>query len=83
MVLIPPSYRISGSTEGTTLKIIKIHSISNDYSCPLIDTGGITLKFKVYLKKQYIGPKGLSSKAIRGFSGSLSDLERQLSEIEI
>ena len=37
-----PSYRISGSIEGTTLNIRNIHGTYYDYSCPLIDTGGIT-----------------------------------------
>ena len=46
-----PPYRISGSIEGTTLKITKIHPTYNDYSCPLINTGGISPWFIGYLKK--------------------------------
>ena len=38
-------YRISGCIERTNLKITKIHPTYNDYSCPLIDTGGITPLF--------------------------------------
>ena len=37
-----PSYWLSGSIERTTLKITQIHATYYDYSCPLINTGGIT-----------------------------------------
>ena len=40
-----PPYQISESIQGTTLKITKIHATYNDYSCPPIDTGGITPGF--------------------------------------
>ena len=34
----------------------KIHATDNGYSCPLIDTGGITSWFKCYLRSLYIDP---------------------------
>ena len=42
-----PTYRISGSIEGTTLIITKFIATYNHYSCPIIDTGGITLDLYV------------------------------------
>ena len=66
--------RISGSITGTTLKITKFHATYNDYSCPLINTGGIAPWSKYNLKIWYIGPLGRSGKAIRGFSGYLSSI---------
>ena len=78
-----PSYRVSGSIKGTTLKVTKIHPTYNDYSCLLINTGGITPWFDCHFNSRYIGPLGWFGKAIRGFSGYLSALGRQLPEIDI
>mgnify|MGYP001804211980 CR=1 FL=1 len=50
-----PSYWISGAIEGTTPKITKIHATYNDYSCPLMDTGGITPCF-AYQQEADISP---------------------------
>ena len=73
-----PSYRISGSIEGTNIKITKIHTAYNYYSWPLIETGGITPWLKRYLKKP-----GRSGKVIRGFPGHLPGLGRQLPGVDI
>ena len=76
------SYQIFGSIEGH-LKITSIHPTYDDYSCPLIDTGGITPWYKLCLKSRYIGPLVRSGKLIKGFSRHLLGLGRQLSEIDI
>ena len=78
-----PSYRISGSIEGTTLKITKVYATYNDYSCPLINTGGITPLFDCHLNSQYIGPSGQSGEAIRGFPGHWPGSGRQLPKVDI
>ena len=78
-----PSYQISGSIEGTTLKITKIYATYNDYSSLRINTGGISPWFDCHFNSRYIGPLGWFGKAIRGFSGYLSALGRQLPEIDI
>ena len=79
-----PPYRISGTIEGTTLKITECtHASYNDPSCPLIDTGGISPWFNCTNKSGFIGPHGRSGKAIRGFPGHLTDSRRQLPEIDI
>ena len=61
----------------------KIHVTYNDYSCPLIDTDGITPWFKCYQRNRYIGPYGRSGKAIGGFLGHMAGAGRQLPEIDI
>ena len=71
--------RISGCIEGTT----KIQATYNDYSCPLIDAGGITPSFGCYLESRYIDPQGPSGKAIRGFLWHLPGSGGQLPKIEI
>ena len=53
------------------------HTTNYDYSCPLIDTGGISLWLYCSVKSQYIGPQGRSGKTIRGFLGHLTDSTRQ------
>ena len=49
-------YQISGIIKGTNLK----NAIDNNYSCPLIDTGGITFRFayqqEVYISAHLVDP---------------------------
>ena len=61
----------------------KSHATNNNYSCPLIDTGGITPWSKCSQRNRYIGPYGRSGKAIRGFLGHITGAGRQLPEIDI
>ena len=76
-----PPYWISGSIEETTLRItITFHATYNDYSCHLINIGGITPLFECYLNSRYIGPQGQSGNALRGLPGHLPGLGRQLPE---
>ena len=72
-----------GLSRGQLLKLKSTHATFNDYSCPLIDTGGITLWLYCSVKSQYIGPQGRSGRTIRGFPGHLTDSRRQLLEINI
>ena len=78
-----PSYPIFGSIEGTTLKITKIDATYNDYSCLLINTGGIAPWFDCHFNSRYICPLGWPGKATRGFPGYLPGSGRQLPEIHI
>ena len=68
---------------GDNSQIYKIYATENGYSCPLINTGGITPGFNCYLRNRCIGPYGRSGKAIRGFPGHSTRLGRQLPEINI
>ena len=72
-----------GVSRGQLLKLQSTHATYNDYSCPLINTGEITLWLYCSVKSQYIGPQGRSGRTIRGFLGHLTDSRRQLPEIDI
>ena len=58
-------YRVSGSNEWTTLKITTIIAPCYNFSCPLINTGWITLWFKDISESRCIGPWGRSGESIK------------------
>ena len=60
-----------------------MHAICNGYSCPIIDTGGVTPGLNVISKSRYIVSSGRPGKAIRGFPGYLPASGSQLPEIDI
>ena len=67
----------------TTLKITKVHATFNDYSCPLIATGGVIPCFayqqEAVKSAHLVDPVNRS----RGFPGHLPGSGRKLPKIDI